>query len=282
MVFGANRRVNAALHGLLIAGIAWVLVGLDRQITLPLPWYMTDWLPLHGVLDPRFVVLFFVLAGVAMGVCAAAARRRLMGVAACMLTAVAGVTLAIGAKHWCSGGRCEYVQIDNPNIRQAYLYGQRWLTEHVHGANVAYTGLNLPYPLSGSGLSNTVRYVNIDNHHSWRFDQYAAAYQHGAMPAASGELLAKPSGVLVPATGPDAVRPRFERRIGDRDEWKMNLKRDQIAYLFVSTLDPYEIDYNWHTPDGFPIEDEWARSDPQAFRLVYSNEQVRIYEVTGT
>lgn len=279
MAFGASRRVHAALHGVLIAGLGGVLVGLHRQIRLPLPWYMADWLPLHGVIFPGFVVPFFVLAIAAMGICAAAARRRLLEVTAIALTAVAGAGLAAGASRWCPGGLCEYVQIDDPHIRTTYRYAARWFTEHVRGASVAYTGINLPYSLSGSDLSNTVQYVNIDNHHAWRFDQYAAAYERGEVPSTSAEPLATPSGVLVPASGPDAVRPRFERRTGDRDEWKMNLKRADIAYVFVASLDGYEIDYNWHTPEGFPIEDEWARSEPQTFRLVYANEQVRIYQI---
>ncbi len=145
---------------------------------------------------------------------------------------------------------------------------------------MAYTGINLPYPLAGSHLANTVFYVNIDSHRSWRFDQYAAAYQRGSMGAGDAAPLARPSGVLLPAAGADAVRPRFERRAGDPEAWKVNLKRAQIRYLFVSTLDPYEIDYVWHNAQGFPIEDEWARRDPQEFRLAYANDEVRIYELT--
>jgi len=278
LAFGANRRRNLALHTWVVAGIVWVLVGVDRQIDLALPWFMADWLPLHGVLDPRFVIVFGGLTALAAIVCAIAARFRLLTVSAVTLTVTAGVTLAVGAEHWCQAGRCEYVQIDSPHIRLTYLYGARWLDANVRGANVAYAGINLPYPLSGSDLTNTVSYVNIDNHLTWRFDQYAAAYQRGAL-SSPAEPLAKPSGVLMPASGPDAIRPRFERRAGDREEWKMNLKRDRIGYLFVAKLDPYEIEYSWRDAEGFPIENEWAKSDPQSFRLVYSNDTVRIYEI---
>jgi hypothetical protein len=124
-----------------------------------------------------------------------------------------------------------------------------------------------------------VYYVNIDTHWSWRFDQYAAAHERGEPGGAGGPQLARPLGVLMPAKDPGAIRPRFERRAGDRDAWKMNLRRERIGYLFVVSLDPYEIEYSWHNAQGFPIEDEWARSDPQAFKLVYSNEDVRIYQV---
>jgi hypothetical protein len=207
-------------------------------------------------------------------------RRRAVVAAAVAMAAAAGATLSIGAERWCLPGRCEYVRFEDPHFQVGYLYGARWLTENVHDSNVAYAGVNLPYPLSGTRLTNTVRYVNTDNHLSWRFDQYAAAYRQGTFPVPVGPPLATSSGVLMPADGPDAIRPRFERRAGDPEAWKMNLARERIGYLFVMTLDGYEIDYNRHDAQGFPVEDAWARSDPAQFHLVYSNDAVRIYEVS--
>jgi hypothetical protein len=52
-----------------------------------------------------------------------------------------------------------------------------------------------------------------------------------------------------------------------------------VKHLVVSTLSAYEIDYVWHNDGGFPIEDEWAKMDPQSFQLVYENPDVRIYHV---
>ena len=59
----------------------------------------------------------------------------------------------------------------------------------------------------------------------------------------------------------------------------MNLARERIDYLFVTRLDPYEIGYQRHDARGFPVEDEWAKKDPRAFRTIYSNDDVRIYAV---
>ena len=278
LAFGRRPVLNGALHLWLVAGVVWILVGVERQIDLSLPWFMADWLPLRGVIDHRFVVVFFVLAACGALVHAAASRMRFAAAAVVLVTVASGVTLAAGADRWCAGGRCEYVRIDDPHIRPSYRYATRWLLDHVRHANVAYAGINLPYPLSGSDLTNTVYYVNTDDHLSWRFDQYARAYARGELtPPASP--LAEPSGVLMPAHGPDAVRPRYERRAGDPEEWKMNLRRERIGYLFVASLDGYEIDYQRHDLQGFPVEDEWARKDPRSFRLVYSNDGVRIYEV---
>jgi hypothetical protein len=279
LAFGSSPRWNAVLHAWLIAGVVWVLVGVDRQLALSLPWFMADWLPLRGVIDPRFVLSFFVLAAIGAGVYAAASRVRVAAAAAVLLTLASSAVLATGARRWCPGGLCEFVQIDDPHIRQSYRYATHWLLEHARHANVAYAGNNLPYPLSGSDLTNTVHYVNIDSHLSWRFDQYARAYARGEI-AASAPSLAQPSGVLMPARSQDAVRPRFERRAGDPEEWKMNLRRERIGYLFVSRLDSYEVDYQWHDARGFPIEDEWARKSPDAFTLAYANDDVRVYEVS--
>jgi hypothetical protein len=54
-----------------------------------------------------------------------------------------------------------------------------------------------------------------------------------------------------------------------------------VDYVFVSALSAYEIDYLWHDAAGFPIEETWARADPQQFRIVYENPQVRVYAVGG-
>jgi len=279
LAFGAGRRWNALLHAWLIAGAAWVLVGVDRQIHVSLPWFMADWLSLRGVLDPRFALAFFLLAGVAGAVCSWAARRGRLVWVATGLILFCGGSMALGAQRWCGEGLCEYVQIDDPHIRLGYRYGVAALANNVRDANVAYTGSNLPYLLSGSHLTNTVYYVNIDKHRSWRFDEYARAYERGELTRPSSPL-ARPSGVLMPARGTDAVRPRFERLAGDPGEWMMNLERERITYLFIDKLDAYEVDYQWHNAQGFPIEDDWARRDPGAFRLTYSNADVRIYSVS--
>jgi hypothetical protein len=66
---------------------------------------------------------------------------------------------------------------------------------------------------------------------------------------------------------------------GFRDGWISNLQTFGVDRLFISSLSAYEIDYVWHNDGGFPIEDEWAKTDPRSFRLIYENPQVRIYEV---
>src|SRR5207244_3469544 len=117
-------------------------------------------------------------------------------------------------------------------------------------------------------LTNRVMYVNIDRHTDWRFHDYARAAGQRRLPS-SGPALATSSGVLrslLPAAGGvDAVRPRFERMSGDPMSWTDNLRAEGVEFVFVSALSAYEIDNNWHNEGGFPIEDEWARTDHQTF-----------------
>lgn len=297
LAFGNDRRANAAIHGLFALGIAWVLVGVDRQSQPSVPWFMADWLSWRGVIRPEYVTPFLAGVGVAWLAWRVVEREWATAVAA-GLACAGGVVLAIGAETWCVPSRCDFVQVSSPHLRQTFLYGTRWLTANASGANVAYAGINLPYPLSGSHLSNVVYYVNIDRHADWRFDDYARAFRRrrpsvqalqgiqGLQPEAAP--LATASGLMMPASATnqseggalDAMRPRFERVSGNADAWVANLRARGVGWLFVSTLDPYEIDYVWHNAQGFPIEDEWAKADPRAFRLAYENPDVRIYQVT--
>src|SRR5262249_25927852 len=63
--FGGGPRINAAIHGLFAFGIVWILIGADAQLHASLPWYMSDWLSLHGVIGREFLAHFLVLTAVA-------------------------------------------------------------------------------------------------------------------------------------------------------------------------------------------------------------------------
>jgi hypothetical protein len=159
------------------------------------------------------------------------------------------------------------------------------VTEHTSHATIAYAGNNVPYPLFGDHLTNRVCYVNIDRHRDWRFHDYDKAHRRrGHDDPEPAARLAVSSGVLTPGGSPsrrpaDMVRPRYPRMAGDRDAWIQNLKGRGVDRLFVTTFSAYEIDYNWHDAGGFPIEAEWARSDPAGFTLLYENPQVRVFAV---
>jgi len=274
---------NRLVVGVYLAGLAFVLAGArgDLQFSRA-PWFMEDWFRWEGVIKPAYVGYFAAAA-----LCAAAIARflartewRIPVLTACAL--FGAVVLADGAERWCPPSRCDFVAVAPTHIRIGETFGWWWLDANVSGANVAYTGDNLPYGLAGHHLQNTVYYVNIDRHIDWRFDHYARAYRRRG--AAEDVRLASASNVLDPLDAADnrridAPRPRFERMSGDRAAWIRNLRTLQINYLCVFALNPYEIKYVWHNAAGFPIEDEWAQADTRAFQLVYDNQSARIYSV---
>jgi hypothetical protein len=188
------------------------------------------------------------------------------------------VALTIGSRSSCAREDCSALAISPIYVRAPMAVGWQWVHEHITGSTIANAGNNIPYPLFDEHLSNRVYYVNIDRRTGWRFHDYARARGKTAWEASA--TLARPSGQLVPVgdgPGAEASRPRYDRWEGYREAWIQNLRSAGAGYLFVSVLSAYEIDYVWHNDDGFPVEDEWARADTQAFRLVYANGQVRIY-----
>ncbi len=283
LLFGRRSVWNGCVHASYVAAMAWILIGTHAEVsTASLPWFMGGWLTADGVLDRRFAWWFAgALAATAFGWLAT--RGRPVWRAAALAATCGGVALALllGAGRWCVPSTCDYLQTESPFIRTNYVYAWRWIDEHVEHATFAYTGINLPYPITGRRLTNRVYYVNIDRHLAWRFDDYARVRRrrtsdHGQFARASGELMA--TSAPVRATN-EALRPRYERMDGDRDGWLENLRSQGIDHLFVAALSAYEIDWQWHNGQGFPIEDDWAKADPVTFPLVYENPQVRIYAV---
>jgi hypothetical protein len=277
----AARSWNGALHVMYAGGILWILIGMNAEIPARLPWFMGGWLSLRGLVSPMQLALVAVLAGI-IGLVLRVTPQLVRPMALVAAIALGAAALAAGRTTWCTASGCEYLQTTSTFLRPTFLDAWQWTDRHVSGATVAYSGNNVPYPLTGPRLTNRVIYVNIDRHPGWRFHDYdrAARQRLNVTPAAA---LATSSGVLLPldqAGGRiDAVRPRYERMRGDREAWLANLWTAGVTHLFVSALSAYEIDYVWHNAGGFPIEDDWAREDAPAFRLVYENPQVRIYAV---
>jgi hypothetical protein len=284
-VFRDDARWNAGAHVVYAGGMVWTLIGLHADIPAAVPWFMQGWLALDGLVARPFALWFAVAATVVAAVWRLG-QRTTTGWAIPLLVSIvasAATALTINADRWCRPSPCDYLATTSPYIRPTLLDGWRWMAEHVTHSTVAYTGINLPYPLTGPQLANRVIYVNIDGRPRWRFHDYDRAYRAGRF-APEEPLLATSSGELLPVAagrGPrdDALRPRYERMQGSRDAWVFNLETEAVRHLFVAALSPYEIDFVWHNERGFPIEDEWAKSDPQMFQLLYENPQVRIYAI---
>ena len=287
-VFPRPRAWASAMHAAVAAGLVWIVVGRDAEIPARLPYFMGGWLSLRGVVSHEFLLPFAGLAVLAGGVAYATWRRpgraRVLGPALIGVVAAAAVTMTIGSSRWCSPDPCALLAISPTFIREATIDAWRWTAANVHGATIAYTGNNVPYPLAGDHLTNHVVYVNIDRHADWRFHDYDRAHRRRRDDTPPAAPLAEASGVLMPIAGPprwhvDAVRPRYGRMQGDRAAWLANLRALGVDRLFVSALSAYEIDYVAHNDGGFPIEDDWARADRTTFALIYENPQIRIYAV---
>src|SRR4051812_30969524 len=277
--FGPTRWVNALLHACYVAGAAWLLVGSARQIPMTLPWFMGGWLALGGLVS-RDALRLFAAAAMLTAFAAYAASRR-PAHAAPVLTAAfcACVVWSFAAAAPSAAQNADLLALSPTYVRAGMIDGWTWVHGHLAHATIANTGNNLPYPLFGEHLVNRVYYVNIDRHADWQFHDYAAVRRRAKIPAS--DRLAQPSGQLMPLAGEEAeaARPRYERWEGTPDAWLGNLRAAQVTHLFVSVLSAYEIDDVRHNAGGFPVEDDWARTRPQVFSLVYENRQVRIYAV---
>jgi hypothetical protein len=284
--FGRSRARNAAVHVIGLAGLAWIVIGTPHAITLTVPWFMSDWFQLNGLVSPASLAAFALVGGLlAMG-WLAAARSRWVVPTMTLLVASTGTVLAVGEHTRCAPAPCDRLQVTNPFVRPGLVNAWDWMDDHVHDVTVAYTGINLPYPLAGPHLTNRVVYANIDGHPGWRFHDYDRAYRAGrfapvppALATSSGELESVPSGL-----GPrdDALRPRYERLEGFPSLWMHNLDALGVRDVFIARLSAYEIDYQVHGSDGFPVEDGWAQAAPSRFTLVFANDDARLYAVGPT
>jgi hypothetical protein len=281
---GSLHIVSGPMIHVLYAGVLlWTLVGIEADIPATLPWFMGGWLSLRGLVSLPVPGLTAAVLGLIVAMLEAASKTYRPAVLI-LLIATGSAVLTRVSWPWCGPAPCEYLRTTSIFLRPTFLQAWQWTDRHVTDATIAYTGNNVPYPLAGSHLRNRVRYVNIDRHTTWRFHDY----DHAArlrLNRQEGDLLAVPSGVLLPlGTGDrtvEAVRPRHERMRGDRAAWIGNLQELGVSYLFISALSAYEIDFNRHDAAGFPVEDDWARAEPDIFRLAYENPQVRIYAVNA-
>jgi len=109
---------------------------------------------------------------------------------------VAALALTLGASRWCLPEACDYLDTTSPFVRQASSHAWHGLTATFRESTIAYTGINLPYPLSGPHLTNRVVYVNIDGHPRWALHDLIGPTR-GALRAVP-PLLAMSSGELRP------------------------------------------------------------------------------------
>jgi hypothetical protein len=154
----------------------------------------------------------------------------------------------------------EFKRYATKKLRKIYTAelteGWQWLNENTKRANIAYTGRPLPFPLYGSKLKNNVYYVSVN--------EVEPAWLH-CFPNSEliwNEKYSNMHSVL--------AEDNNYRGKPSLSAWKKNLKQRNIEYLVV---------YPLHQINIFPIEDNWAKSNPNIFELLFSNDKIRIYKV---
>ena len=156
---------------------------------------MNGWLALDGLVPFRFLPMFALIA-LLIGAAWQLAARRPQWAVPCIAILLGGTStvLAAGADRWCGPTSCGYLDTTSPYIRQGLFDGWEWSAAHTDRATIAYTGINLPYPLTGHQLTNRVAYANIDGRPRWRFHDYDRAYR-----AVAEEFLRRHSEPVIPS-----------------------------------------------------------------------------------
>jgi hypothetical protein len=239
--FGIGQTIGWLLEIAVYAALIW-LIAVDRDAIVP----------------SRFIWLYGTLASVLGILWRRLVRNAALAVIAAVIACSATFLVSVRS---CPGTGCPLVTVAAFE-RPALFAGWDWIERHATPARIAYSGNNVPYRLLGPHLENAVSYVNIDRHQTWQYHDY--------------EHAARSSGSYAPPQRPNL--PYF-RRHANYDEWLVNLRRQQIEYLFVTTLSTLlDADYD-RDPDGFPIEASWAEAHRQQFTRVYENPSVRIYSI---
>ncbi|MDO8489355.1 MAG: hypothetical protein Q7S42_04525 [Candidatus Omnitrophota bacterium] len=133
-----------------------------------------------------------------------------------------------------------------------------WLNKNTLGNNIAYAGRPVPFPLYGTNFKNNVYYVSVNKTDPVKLEYFPHSFYKWGEDFLS-------------------VHKSFEangnyRSGADYSTWLTNLKRRGTDYLFV---------YSLHQTREviFPMEDIWARGNPDRFRQVFNNPTIHIYRV---
>jgi len=148
--------------------------------------------------------------------------------------------------------------VSNSPLWEEETLAWKWLNDNTIGNRIAYVGRPVPFPLYGTRFKNDVYYVSVnekppllhafkDGHLEWGYNYY---------------------NIHMKLREDGNYREKANFNI-----WYNNLMKENTDYLFV---------YRLHQLDNlirFPIEDEWAKSHAEKFKLVFLNKGVHIYKL---
>jgi hypothetical protein len=164
-------------------------------------------------------------------------------------------------------------------LAQAGVAGQSWYQLNAQTMKyyettgqptvVASVGNERAYALFGTRLHNRVLAVNVDSHSHWHFHDYHSHYMKHLKNGRETKVLQN-------------ERPQYHRINADCGAWMSNLESAGVQLVFSTTLSPVGMQFMEHTADGFPVEVEWMRQNPDRFRLVWSVRSPVMRRVPGT
>lgn len=133
-----------------------------------------------------------------------------------------------------------------------------WLNVNTQGNNIAYVGRPMPFPLYGSNFKNNVYYVSVNKIEPAKLHYFPESHYHWDDDFLSLHKNLEAKGNY--------------RAEADYSVWLDNLAKRKTDYLFVYSLH--------QTKDiEFPLEDAWAKDNPDKFNLVYTNKTIHIYKI---
>ncbi|MEW6076103.1 MAG: hypothetical protein AB1530_07410 [Candidatus Omnitrophota bacterium] len=134
-----------------------------------------------------------------------------------------------------------------------------WLNQNTGGHRIAYAGRPDVLPLYGSNFKNEAAYVSVNNVHPVHLHNFIDTKY-----VWTNDFL---------VLHKNLEKDGYYRQKPDYYAWLKNLDSGAVDFLVVYSLNQVE-------GNIFPIEEEWARSHPGQFFLVFGNDSVRIYKVT--
>jgi len=152
----------------------------------------------------------------------------------------------------------EFKRYNNtPFWRDAYLSWQ-WLEENTQGNNISYVGRPVPFPLYGKDFKNKVYYTSVNG-----TDPAKLYYFNGSRYTWGYDFL---------GCHKDYEKENNYRGKADYKTWFSNLRRRKTDFLYVYSLHQIE-------KIEFPVEDSWAKTHPDVFAPIFTNDSVHIYRL---
>jgi hypothetical protein len=133
-----------------------------------------------------------------------------------------------------------------------------WLNRNTKNNNIAYVGRPVPFPLYGTNFKNNVYYVSVNKIEPAKVHYFPNSYYRWGYDFLELHKNLEAEGNY--------------RSQANYTIWLNNLMRRNTDYLFIYSLH--------QTKDiQFPLEDMWAKNNPDKFTLVFINRTIHIYKI---